>query len=383
MKIDLLLASLMMATLLGCTTPAGPSPDKEPAPIDSEPPPSSASKTTARWEAPSDRSFWALASASANAEGAIAYAEQEAPESGGSSMKTRIKLQRLDSMGALNGSPIELGVVETDYLSGLTLASDGDQYIACWSDDSQIACAAAPVGQGSASPGYSTAGVAPSLAYSSSTWALAYRIESNAAVVRLGSDGMAAGSPVVLEGSGDSTFGSLPLFAATELGFVLVAGAEVRVTSFDFNLSPVADVDLGVNDWAFGAIAVSDTKVAIHLSEPYGSNLFLFEDGPLTALAEAQPFGGGGKLGVRAALAAEGSSFGMLMPYSDPNGPGGDELIYRVIDQGDVPASKLALDVDFSVDDDDPRALLRLKDGLFLAEISSRQEVVVARINRP
>lgn len=377
----LLLAPPVMASLLACTETTPACPEKEPAPPDKEPAPSIASEITARWEAPPDGAFRALASAYANDEGAIAYAELEALDGGGSFTRTRIKLQRLNSMGALHGPSIELGVVESTFLSGLTLAGDGDRYVACWADDSQIACATAPVGQGSASPGQSMAGVAPSLAYSSGTWALAYGVPGSLAVVHLADDGMAVGSPVMFEAGEDLGVTSLPLLAATKLGFFLVGGDEVRVHALNFAFLSIAEaVDLGVRSWAYGAIAGSEAKVAIHLSKPYGSNLFLLEDGVLTS---TQPFTGGGKGGLRAALAADGTSLGMLMPKVDPNGVGVDELLYRILPQGCAPASEQAQDVDFTIDVHDPRALLRVKDDMFLATIPGQQEVVVARVHRP
>jgi hypothetical protein len=39
--------------------------------------------------------------------------------------------------------------------------------------------------------------------------------------------------------------------------------------------------------------------------------------------------------------------------------------------------------VDFTIDVDAPRALLRVKDDMFLATIPTQQEVVVTRIHRP
>jgi hypothetical protein len=376
----LLFAPSLMASLLACTAPAT-APDEEPALPDIDRAPPSVAETTARWEAPPDGAFGALASASASDEGAIAYAELQALDGGGSFTQTRILLQRLDSTGAPRGSSIELGVIESGNLSGLTLASDGNQYIACWADDSQIDCATAPVGQGGASPGQSMAGVSPSLAYGSGTWALAYGLSGKLAVVRLSNGGMADGSPASFEAGEDPYFQALPLLAATKLGFVLVGGDKVRVHTLDFAFSPVANtVDLGVMPWAFGAIAASETAVAIHLSEPYGSNLFLLEDGTLTGTL---PFGGGGKLGLRAALAGEGASFGMIMPGVDAQGYAGGDLLYRMIEPGGDSISERAQDVDFNVVDEDPRTLLRLKDDVFVASIPQRQEIVVARIHRP
>ena len=76
----LLLASPLLASLLACTAPPT-APDQDPPDIEQAPP--SAAETTARWEAPPDGAFGALASAAANDEGAIAYAELQEPDGAG------------------------------------------------------------------------------------------------------------------------------------------------------------------------------------------------------------------------------------------------------------------------------------------------------------
>jgi hypothetical protein len=225
------------------------------------------------------------------------------------------------------------------------------------------------------------AGVSPSLAHSSGTWALAYGVAGNLAVVRLASNGMAEGSPTMFEAGEDPYFDAMPLLAATKLGFVLVGGENVHVHTLSFAFAPIVKaLDLGVTAWAFGAIAASESKVAIHLSVPYGSNLFLLQDGILT---DTLPFDGGSKLGLRAALTEEGTSFGMLAPHVDAHGYGGDDLVYRMIEQGGASISERAQDVEFNVVDEDPRTLLGLKDDVFVASIAQRREIVVARIHRP
>jgi hypothetical protein len=374
----LLLASSVMASLLACTAPA---PDEEQAPPDIEQAPPSASETTASWQAPANAELGILASAWANDEGAVAYTERDASDSGGSATQTRIKLQRLDGSGALRGSPIELGVVESNWLSRLTLAGDGERYIACWASDGRIDCATAPAGAGGASKGLSLAGGSPSLAYGSGRWALAYGVAGKLAVVRLAKTGMVDGSPAMFEAAGDPYFEPLPLLAATPQGFVLVGGEPVRVHTLDLAFSPISGaVDLGVTPWAFAAVAASGTNMAIFLSVPYGSNLFLFQDGALTATL---PFAGGGKGGLNAALTEEGDSFGMLAPYVDAQGYSGEDLVYRMIEAGGASISERAQDVEFNVVDDGSRALLRLKEDVLVAAISQRKEVVVARIHRP
>jgi hypothetical protein len=371
-RLFLLLAPSLMASLLACSAP---DPETELPDIQQAPP--GGSEVTAKWQALDDGVFRAVAAASAGDEGAIAYSVH----SGVSGTPTHIMLQRLDSKGAPRGSAIELGVADADYLPGLTLASDGERYIACWADDSQMACAAAPAGQGDASPGLSLPGVSPSLACSSGMCALAYGFPGQLAVMRIAGNGMADGSPAMFEAGEDPYFQTGPLLAATKLGFVLVGGDEVRVHTLDFALSPIAEpVGLGASPWAFGALAASDTAVAIHLSEPYGSNLFLVENGAVT---HTLPFAGGGKVGLRAALIQEGTSFGMAAANPDEFGENGDDLLYRMIEQGGDAISERAQDAEFYVHAEGPLALLRLKDEMFVASIALSSELVVARIHRP
>lgn len=377
-----LLAPSIIALLPACTAPSSAPPEKQPAlppaPVLVLP---GTLELTATWKNPGG-AFGAIASASAGNEGAIAYSELETPDQGASSTRLLIKVQRIDSNGAALGSAVELGAIESSYVSDLTLASDGNQYVACWAHDSQIACAAAPIGQGSASPGLSLAGGSPSLAYSSGTWALAYAIPGRLAVVPLSSDGTAAGSPAMFEAGGALDVPSLVLLASTKGGFALVGGENMHVYSLDQAFSPIAKpIKLGVKPWAFGAIAAFEAKVAINLSEPYGSNLFLIEDG---VLKDVQPFGGGGKGGLRVALTAEEPSFGMLRPGSVSNGFGDEKQLYRVIEQGGVAALEYALDADFDVPDGGDLTLLWLGDELFIAATQNTDDgqVVVARVHR-
>lgn len=372
--VSVLLAAPTMLSVLACTTsePAGPPPDLQRAPP-------GAAQSTARWLASPEAAFAALATASTRDEGAVAYVELTSPDGTGGFRQSRIVLQRLDTAGAVRGAPVELGVVESGAATGLTLATDGARYLACWSREGQIDCATAPVGQGGASPGPSLVGAVPSVAYNSGTWALAFSVAGQIAVVPLASSDLAPGRPVMFEAGRAAGFELLPLLAPTPRGFVLVGGDSVRVQLLDLALAPLGSaVELGVGPWVHGAVVASDAGVAVHLSEPYGSALFLVQDG---AVAGTMPFRGGGKPGLRVALADDGGSFGMLAPHVDAEGR--DELVYRKIAPGGATMSERAQIVDFGVDVGDPRALLRLGADVLAATIQSRQEIVVVRLHRP
>lgn len=347
--------------------------------------PTPPAEITATWKAAPGRSFIALASATAGAEGAIAYAE--VTDSAGSSTQARIKLQRLDSAGATRGDAVELGAMASGTLSGLTLASDGSQYIACWGDEdsSQISCATVSAGQGSASPALSMAGRAPALAYNAGTWALAYGTPGHLAVVKLTSDGLAAGSPAWFDAGEEPSFGMIPLLAPTKLGFVLAGGRDVRVHQLDFAFAEVAaPVDLGVETWTFAAIATNESKVAISLASPAGGSDVFFLDG--VTLLDKQPFDGGGTSGLRVALAAEGASFGMLSASADDFSAENDGAFrYHTLTPGAVPEVAYLLSADHRNYLHAPGVLLRLKDEMFLAVTQSNagEEIVVARTHQP
>lgn len=374
--VSALLAAPAMVSALACTTsePAGGSPELQRAPT-------GAAQSTARWLASPEGAFVAIAAAAARDEGAVAYVELSSPDGTGGFRQSRIALQRLDTAGAVRGAPVELGVVASGAATGLTLATDGARYLACWSAEGHIDCATAPVGQGGASPGPSLAGATPSVAYSMGAWALAYSVSGQIAVVPLASSDLAAGSPVMFEAGRAAAFELLPLLAATPRGFVLVGGDTVRVQLLDVALVPLGGaVELGVGPWVHGAVVASEAGVAVHLSEPYGSKLFLVQDG---AVARTVPFDGGGKPGLRVALVDEGGSFGMFAPHVDAEGRDGGELVYRKIAPGGASMSERAQLVDFDFDGDDPRALLRLEADVLGASVRGRQEIVVARLHRP
>jgi len=389
-----LFAFLLIAALPACTATVETVPEKQPtppitgpvpAPTSTVPVPIPPGEITATWKAAPGRSFTALASATAGTEGAIAYAE--VIDSAGSYTQARIKLQRLDSAGATRGEAVELGAMESGKLSGLTLASDGAQYIACWgdADNSQISCATVSAGQGSASPALSMAGRAPALVYNAGTWALAHSAPNHLAVVKLTSDGFAAGSPAWFDAGEDLSFGMIPLLAPTKLGFVLAGGwDDVRVHQLDFAFAEVAaPVDLGVFSWTFAAIAASETKVAISLATPGGSDVF-FLDG--VTLLDKQSHNGGGKMGLRAALAAEGTSFGMLSASADDFSPENDGAFrYHTLTPGAVPDVAYLLSEDHRNYLSAPGVLLRLKDEMFFAvtQMNAGEEVVVARTHQP
>ncbi len=353
-------------------------------PTDNDPEPTTSPGNTTTWKAAPGWTLGGLAAASAGDEGAIAYAESDAGDADGV-MKTHLKLQRLDAAGAARGPAIELGTVSAVYRPTLSLASDGSRYLACWQMQSQIDCVTVPVSKGPVSPALSVVGVSPSLAYGSGTWALAYGIPGHLAVQRVASDGSASGVPALFATGGDKQ--PTAFLAASRLGFVLAGeasgdtadGDEVYVRRLNSALAPVVGpVDLGVKLWFHGAIAASETSVAVSMAKPYGAMLFILDlvSGTVTSTHELS---GGSKTGLDVTLAGDGASFDMLSANDT------DGINYSSIAGGKLIASEQALVADGGRYTEGTIALLRIHGELFVAATQGwlGQELIVTPAHRP
>jgi hypothetical protein len=379
-----LVAPSTMVLLAACTGPVAPAPAPLPDPSapDEVPGPTYTTTTTATWKPASGRTFGEIAAASAGDEGAIVYTESDAPDSQGI-VRSSVLVQRLDATGAVWGPRVELDTVElSGYRSpALTLATDGARYLACWQREGTIACAGVAIDQGTVFPALSVNGAWPSLAYGAGTFALAYGVPEQVAVVRVASDGTAVGNPA----SFDAGEGTDPraLLSASASGFALVDGddgasAYARVRHLDKSCAALhPPIDLGVHLWSYASLAAYGTSVAVGLSEPYGGNVFTLDGDTVT---HVHAFTGGGKLGVNVALLASHESFEMLSAHGNLD-PG---LRYRTLQGDEVIASEQALLTahDF---DDSALAMLRLHGDLFVAAADGRSsgEMMVARVHRP
>lgn len=364
-----------MAVLAACTTAGAPEASlPDPTRPKEIPGPTYTTTITATLTPAPGRAFGTMAAASAGDEGAVVYTESD--EEGGSS---HIVLQRLDAKGAVSGPPVELDTVGT---TALTLATDGDRYLACWQRESAIACAGVPVGQGPAFPALTVDGASPSLAYGAGTFALAYGVPEHVAVVRVASDGSAVGIRALFatgEGTQPSAF-----IAAAESGFVLVDGDDdpngnAHAHRLDSALAPIdAPIDLGMDLWFHGAaVAAYGTNVAIGLAEPYGGQIFIVDGGTVTRVHELS---GGSKLGMNIALLANEASFDMLSTYNDAS----YGLRYRTLQGDEVIESDPALLTEHPFESS-ALAPLRLHGDLFLVATDGwkGEEIMVARVHRP
>lgn len=366
----LLLASSMLALLPACASPTTPPPGGGETTTGQ-----TTAEVTASWKPVSGTTLVALAAASTGNEGAVAYAELAG--AGEDGVRTTVfKLQRLDAAGAVRGPAVELGSIHSNDSGSLTLATDGDAYLACWGYEDQIACATAPVGEGPASAALSVAGVGPALAYGSGTFALAYALPGQLAVTRVASDGSAVGAPAMFDAPASDDVPGRALLAASKDGFVLAGGENVRVQALDSAFSPVAPpVDLGVTLWFFAALATSGSDTVISLSKPYGGHLFVVEGGAVTSSRELD---GGGKSGLNAAVAVDGDGYGFLSA-DDLGG-----LHYSTIVEGALIESKETLASEYGNYDGRDLALLRMQGEMFLVATPGYEgEILVARMHRP
>ena len=338
------------------------------------------------WKAAPDQAFGKLALASAGNETALAYVESTADQTA-DLVASVIRLQRLDPSGARLGAPIELGHLASSPRPRVTLASDGVRYLACWDDASavQISCALAPVAEGPALPALSVAGLWPSLAYSAGAWTLAYGVSKHVAVARVIKDGSALGAPALFDV--DQVLPPKALIAATPGGFALVSapdyngGQTTQLHLLDSAFAPLAaPLDLGMQLWFrdAAALSVNGAKIAVSISEPYGSRLFFIEGG---AIAGSHAISGGGKMGPEVALTVDGASFGRLA-QDDSQGP----LTYTTIegDELHVTPQMPAADPPLSFYNSSFAVLKTDATWLFASTVGSQNdEIIVAGVHRP
>jgi hypothetical protein len=131
------------------------------------------------------------------------------------------------------------------------------------------------------------------------------------------------GAPVVISPAGATAatgHAGRPLVAATETGYVLVGGAPVTAQWLDAGLQARGTaVDLGdpsINDPSLydGAVAATDGALAFAQAQPYASVLTLVDAArAVTKLS----LNGGGKLGMRIGICADGSTLAGFWPEWD------------------------------------------------------------------
>ncbi|MEO6599202.1 MAG: hypothetical protein ABIQ16_04965 [Polyangiaceae bacterium] len=242
--------------------------------------------------------LYAIAAASRSHDAAILYVDGQ----------TSV-FQAIDPMGRAVGEPVTLfSAPEATRALSIGLASDGTRYLACTSDDAETDCVFVAPGTEPV-PAYHVLGIAPSVAFGHAEWVLAYQLGTGQAaqtgVQRIGTDGALVGKAALFPAENSGLYKQAPL-AATPQGFALVTGEPEKLYRLDRDLEVVgAPWDLGMNFWTFGAVAATDSMIAVSLSLPYGATLFWgSNDDPPTRVSMS----GGGKLGLPMALLPNGDA---------------------------------------------------------------------------
>jgi hypothetical protein len=340
--------------------------------------------TGSAWKAAPDQVFGEIALASAGHEEALVYVES-IPAGSAGVFSSVIKLQRLEATGARRGDAIELGHASSTG-TRLTITSDGARYLACWDDAGagQISCALAPVAEGPSHPALSLAGLWPSLAHGAGGWTLAYGLPGYAAVAHIADDGSAIGAPALF--TVDKASSPRALIAATPNGFALVSapehvsGKNVYVHRLDSAFTPIgAPIDLGMKLWIRNAVAVAvnGATIAVSISEPYDSHVFILAGG---VIINSHFFSGGGKVGPKDALIADGASIGRLA-QDDGTSP----FMYTTIEGDKLTATPQKPEVDHALGYyDGAFAVTQVgTNRLYAATAGANDELVVAGIQRP
>lgn len=237
------------------------------------------------------------AAASRENDAAVAYVER--PDA--TPATARVVLQRFDASGERVGPLLTLGTDPTPQ-SGVTLASDGTQYAACWDAAAEVHCSLVDEEGHVQLNALSLDGQLATLVASPTGWLLAYATsDTELRLQPLTSALEPTGSAVDLQRSPAFRYPkAAPLLAPTPSGFALVGASSEdgheQLLRLNAKLKPVGSaIPLGHDFWFFGQLIASDTRAAVSLSAPYGSYLMLLDKEKVVA---ELPISGGGKTGM-------------------------------------------------------------------------------------
>jgi hypothetical protein len=260
-------------------------------------------------------------------EAAVAYVTGPS----GSDVPWHLQVQRIDASGARIGAALSLETA--GQASVPVIAADDQRYIVCWSEHDQVHCASQTPGQNIVTQIYMGPGTLPTVVHGGAGWVLAWRtsddVSAEVVLQKMRAPATARtpfepeGAPVIISPAGATAAGR-PLVAATETGYVLVGGAPVTAQWLDAGLQARGTaVDLGnpsINDPSVydGAVAATDGVLAFAQAQPYGSVLALVDAGgsSVTKLN----LNGGGKIGMRIGVCANGSTLAGFWPEWDGDG---------------------------------------------------------------
>lgn len=223
----------------------------------------------------------------------------------------RVVLQRFGPAAERVGPLLELAN-DPDQYAGVTLASDGTQYAACWDSSAEVHCALVD-SEGTIQQNIlELPGQHPTLVAAPNGWVIAFAATDTTLRLQSLSQSLRPTSTSV-DFERSLRFASAKagaLLTATPSGFALVGAraddGREGLLRLDANLRPLGPaIPLGRDFWFYGQLVASDERAAVSLSAPYGSYLLLLDAEQVTA---ELPIAGGGKTGTdQAFLLSDGA----------------------------------------------------------------------------
>lgn len=297
---------------------------------------SGASGNSGRLIAPATR----FAAAATDDTLAVTYYEPGTTPQGTSAGELRLQL--FDEALEPRGAPFELDRETVGGSASLpTVATDGADFVACWSRDGQARCFRA--GQNGASGLlFQTSGVTPAVAFHPPSWAVAVVVPAERTstaelqVTRLAPEGVPVGDPATFPY--DGYFARPPSFVSTPSGFALLAGSvTVHLYRLSGDLGVVgAPLDMGFMPWSSDALAATDDEAAMSLAIPYGHVLIRVRGDDVVLRQNRSCCG---KTGGSAAVAVAGSTFAVGWRSTD-----GGVVLFEDIEAANMQAGEPVLD---------------------------------------
>jgi hypothetical protein len=161
-----------------------------------------------------------------------------------------------------------------------SLASDGENYLACWDTDTNVRCASISLADGVSEPVLDVQGRAPAVTHALGTWYVAYAPDPDTDSLML--QPLSSNFELAAEATAIGSLGpdALPLLTPTNEGFLLVdtdpaKAYDFRSTNFGAMLSPTADpVAWDIGPWRERpSVFLDGSQVVLATPVPYGAQI--------------------------------------------------------------------------------------------------------------
>ncbi|MDX2019647.1 MAG: hypothetical protein SF187_05350 [Deltaproteobacteria bacterium] len=205
----------------------------------------------------------------------------------------------LNNAGKAVGAPQALAGRPT------TLATDGEQAIACWDRGGAVTCQCHARGGQASRLTFEVAGSKPSLVFGNETYLLVYvGIDKQVRLQRVAAACEPVGETAVLHQAFLEQYGYQIPVISTMGGWLVAAGDPVHLHRLGPDFTALqAPVDLKMPPWFYGSLAAVDDDFMVYLAKPYGGQIFLVQGAKVT---EGSEITAGGKQGADVLLATEG-----------------------------------------------------------------------------